>query len=191
MTVPHDGNMHVGQNDTVAVFAALPTRIYLDTSTLQALFDYGGLIWENEEPALSSRASRIQGFTDELEALRLTFQVNERAMFEFVVTSASLREVEGKNDPRYTQWVYDVLDTWLIQSADYQPQSSNRLRIGSVSVKDWALLSDALDNACDAFLTMEVKLTTQADTIEKATGLRVIRPSTFWELLSPWAALFY
>jgi hypothetical protein len=183
--------MEAYEDDPVTVFAALPIRIYLDTSTLQALFDYGGLIWENEAPVLSSRAGRVQGFTDELEALRLTFQVNERAMFEFVVTAASLREVESKNDPRYTQWVYDVHDTWLIQSAGYPPRSSERPRIGSVSVKDWALLSDALDNACDAFLTMEVKLTTQADTIEKVTGLRIMRPTAFYKLLSPWAALFY
>jgi hypothetical protein len=182
--------MEGGQDDPVAVFAALPRRIYLDTSTLQTLFDYGELIWENQEPVLSSRAGRVQGFTDELEALRLIFQVNERAMFEFVVTAASLREVQGKNDPRYTQWVYDVLDTWLIQSSGYQPPSSERPRIGTVSVKDWALLSDALDNACDAWLTMETKLTTQAATIEKVTGLRVMRPSTFWELLAPWAALY-
>lgn len=46
----------------------------------------------------------------------MIFKVNERAMFEFVVTEASLREVEARNKPRFTQWVYDVLDTWLIQS---------------------------------------------------------------------------
>lgn len=48
--------------------------------------------------------------------LRMIFMVNERAMFEFVVTEASLREVVNRTRPGYTQWVYDVLDTWLIQS---------------------------------------------------------------------------
>ena len=46
----------------------------------------------------------------------MIFMVNERAMFEFVVTEASLREVVNRTHPGYTQWVYDVLDTWLIQS---------------------------------------------------------------------------
>lgn len=34
-------------------------------------------------------------------------------MFEFVVAEASLREVIAQDKPGFTQWVYDVLDTWL------------------------------------------------------------------------------
>ena len=55
----------------------------------------------------------VQGLADEIDALRMIFMVNERAMFEFVVTEASLREVVNRTRPGYTQWVYDVLDTWL------------------------------------------------------------------------------
>lgn len=44
--------------------------------------------------------------------------VNERAHFGFAVTEASFREVVARGDARYTQWVYDVLDTWLIQTED-------------------------------------------------------------------------
>lgn len=36
---------------------------------------------------------------------------------EVVSGYVTLREVHGRNDRRYTQWVYDVRDTWLIQSA--------------------------------------------------------------------------
>ena len=43
---------------------------------------------------------------------------------------------------------------------------------------------------CDGFLTMERRLPTQADFIERATGLGVMRPTTYWSLLSPWAALY-
>lgn len=42
-------------------------------------------------------------------------------MFEFVVTAASLREVHARNRPQFTQWVYDVLNTWLIQSEGQDP----------------------------------------------------------------------
>jgi hypothetical protein len=34
-----------------------------------------------------------------------------------VVTEANLREVRDRKDPRYTQWVHDVRETWLVQSA--------------------------------------------------------------------------
>jgi hypothetical protein len=36
----------------------------------------------------------------------MIFIVNERAMFEFVVTEAGLREVVNQTRPSYTQWVY-------------------------------------------------------------------------------------
>ena len=91
----------------------LPCRIYLDTSTLQKLYDFGGEIFENEPFEPVGRAARVQGLGDEIEALRMIFAVNERAMFEFVVAEASLREVIAQDKPGFTQWVYDVLDTWL------------------------------------------------------------------------------
>jgi hypothetical protein len=85
---------------------SLPRRIYLDTSRLQKLYDFGGEIFGGEifggeifggepfEPV--GRAARVEGLGDEIEALRMIFAVNERAMFEFVVTEASLREVVNR-----------------------------------------------------------------------------------------------
>jgi hypothetical protein len=51
-------------------------------------------------------------------------------------------------------------------------------------------VQDALDVSCGAFLTMERRLPTQAPFIERATGLRVMRPTTYWLLLSPRAAFY-
>ena len=109
------------RDDPVRAWLSLPRRIYLDTSTLQKLYDFGGKIFEGEPFEPVGRAARVQGLADEIAALRMIFMVNERAMFEFVVTEASLREVVNRAHPRYTQWVYDVLDTWLIQSESEQP----------------------------------------------------------------------
>lgn len=116
-------------------------------------------------------------------------------MFEFVVTEASLREVVNRTRPGYTQWVYDVLDTWLIQSEDEAPPEPGRTfedrRFGMISVKDRRLLQKALDWRCDAFMTMERRLPTAAAFIERVTGLRVMRPTTYWDLLSRFARLYY
>lgn len=186
--IPHHGR--VDADETVATFASLPTRTYLDTSVLQQLFDFGGLLWEDEPFDPTPRASKVSTLQDDLEALRRIFEVNDRAHFEFVVTAASLAEVQGRGDPRYTQWVRDVEDTWLIQSegADYQRQL--RQRLGSVSVTDWALIADALDTACDAFLTMDRPLASQAPVIERKTDLKVLTPPRYWTLLERWAALW-
>ena len=185
----------VATDDPVSAWLSLPRRIYLDTSTLQKLFDYGGVIFEGEPFEPVGRAARVKGLSDELDALRMIFLVNERAMFGFVVTEASLREVERRDEPRYTQWVYDVLDTWLIQSASEEPPMPGTTfedrRFDMISVKDRRLLQDALDWRCDAFLTMERRLPTAAAFIEHETGLRVMRPTTYWGLLDPWANLYY
>jgi hypothetical protein len=81
------------RDDLVGAWLSLPRRIYLDTSTLHKLYDFGGVIFEGEPFEPVGRAVRVQGLADEIDALRMIFMVNERAMFEFVVTEASLREV--------------------------------------------------------------------------------------------------
>ena len=155
----------------------------------------GGEIFEGEPFKPTGRAARVQGLADEIDALRVIFMVNERAMFEFVVTQASLREVVNRTHPGYTQWVYDVLDTWLIQSESEESPAPGRTfedrRFGMISVKDRRLLQEALDWRCDAFMTMERRLPATAAFIERETGLRVIRPTTYCDLLSRFARLYY
>lgn len=119
-------------DDPVRAWLSLPRRIYLDTSTLQKLYDFGAEIFEGKPFEPGGRASRVQGLADEVDALRRIFMVNERAMFEFVVTEASLREVVNRAHPGYTQWVYDVLGTWLIQSeGEERPTPTRSLRTGA------------------------------------------------------------
>ena len=185
-------------DEVVRAWASLPRRIYLDTSTLQTVYDYGEVIWDGVALELAGRASRVQGLAQEVDALRMIFLVNQRASFEFVVTEASLREVVGRGRPGYTQWVLYVEDTWLVQLAGFgEPTKAmgravfNEPRFGNVSAKDRKLLQDAVDTRCDAFLTMEKKLPKNAEFIERETGLRVMRPTMYWALLDPWAALYY
>ena len=183
------------RDDVVSAWLALPRRIYLDTSTLQKLYDFGGEIFEGELFEPVGRAARVQRLADEIDALQMIFMVNERAMFEFVVTEASLREVVNRTRPGYTQWVYDVLDTWLIQSEGAKPPEPGTTFedrcFGMISVKDRRLLQEALDWRCQAFMTMERSLPTAAAFIERQTGLRVMRPTTYWDLLSRFARLYY
>jgi hypothetical protein len=91
--------------------------------------------------------------------------------------------------------VYDVLNTWLIQSEDEERPTPGTTfegrRFGMISVKDRQLLPEALDWRCDAFMTMEHRLPTAATFIERQTGLRVMRPTTYWDLLSHFARLYY
>jgi len=90
--------------------------------------------------------------------------------------------------------VYDVRDTRLIQSAGEEiPPWGHRFlnpSFGMISKKDRILLQDALDLRCDAFLTMEKNLPDAAEHVERKTGLRIMRPTTYWGLLGRWAKLY-
>jgi hypothetical protein len=85
----------VAGEDTVQAWLALPRRVYLDTSTLQTLYGFGDVVFEAEPFVPRGRASRVEGFVDELTALHDIFLVNERARFEFAVTTqACVRSLE-------------------------------------------------------------------------------------------------
>ena len=187
-------------SDALDRFAARPRRLFLDSSTLQTLLDYGEFIWEKVEPPPGDRTHRMPGFLDDLDALRAIFQVNRRAGFNIVLSPNSLAEVIDKQDASYTRWAYDVVDHWLARIGEYEGHAfqgsgeeiARRLDAagGYLSTKDMLLLKDAIALECEVFLTMERKLPKQDAKIAALVPLQVLRPPEYWALLRPWAALY-
>jgi hypothetical protein len=184
---------------TEVPFESLPQRVFLDSSTLQMLQDYGAQVWENES---FPNDDRIHGVTDgpaTIDALRRIFFVNQRALWQFALSDNSLREVGAKGDERYLQWAYDVLDHWRICLEESGPPSSTGQSIGAklkttyfdyLGQGDRRLLLDAVTLECDAFLTCDRKLAKNSRHILAELGIMVVTPIQYWQILEPWANLY-
>ncbi len=182
-------------------FNSLPRRLFLDSCTVQTIGQYGTYIWEGEPLSATDSMCRVEGGPANLAALRDIFLVNERALFEWILSEASLAEAEAKHDSRHLRWVHDVMDhtrVCLEESGGPSDESTvlasrlNEPCFGYLSDQDRCLIRDALHLRCDAFLTMEQRLTrnqTQVAHMVREVGLRILRPVDLWERLRPWAGL--
>jgi hypothetical protein len=183
---------------TTTTFESLPRRIFLDSCTAQTLRDYGGFIYEGEPVRESDRIHRIPDGIANLEALRDIFLINERALFEWIVSAASLQEARDKRDPGHLQRLWDIADHSEVCLADYastEQSAALAARIdettfGYLSKKDRLLLRHSVLLRCDAFLTVERRLPRNATHLERELGIRVLTPISHWNMLRPWAALW-
>jgi hypothetical protein len=179
-------------------FEALPRRIFLDSCTVQTLRDYGGYIYDGESISDDDRIHRVADAYANVEALRDVCLVTQRAMFEWIVSDSSLREARDRGDHRHLRWFYEVAEYTRSCLERGGPIESGALarrldepRFGYLSAKDRELLRDAVSLRCDAFLTMERRLPRNAAHICLHLGIRVLTPISYWEMLRPWAALWY
>jgi hypothetical protein len=72
----------------------IPRRIYLDTGTLQTMYDYGETLWENEPFEPLRRDRHVRRLSDEVDALRNIFLLVSSEGQKSVPTSTF-------NDPRF------------------------------------------------------------------------------------------
>lgn len=181
-----------------STFQDVPRRIFLDSSALQALHNYGGFLYEGEPLSPSDRVHSDPRGMAKLEALRCIMSVAERTRLEFALSENTFAEVERRGDQGYLRWAYDVLDHWLACLEHSRETGGDPATIaaidsgayGYLGAGDRALLKDALSLDCDAFLTMENKLPRNAGHLEATLGIRVLSPIEMWEVLRPWAAPF-
>jgi hypothetical protein len=134
--------------------------------------------------------------------LRCIFQVNRRAAFDIVISEGTYREAAAKGESRYSAYAAAVWDHWLTRIQAYQGRALqgygnqiaarlDRSAFGYLSTKDKLLLRDALALECQAFLTLDRKLAKNAQHLQASVGIKVLLPTEHWELLRPWAALWW
>lgn len=176
----------------------MPQRIFLDSSTLQTLQNYGGFLYENEPICENDPIHRDRDGIAKLQALQSIMQIAERAPFEFALSENSFVEVKRRGDQAYLEWAYDVLDHWItcVDESGIPECSREALKcldssaLGYLGNGDRALLRDAIMFGCDTFLTMENKLPKNSNHLRQSLGIFVESPCGVWARLRPWAALF-
>ncbi|MAF47560.1 MAG: hypothetical protein QGH73_00970 [Rhodospirillales bacterium] len=176
----------------------LPRRIFLDSCTAQTLRDYDYYIYEAEPIPDTDCIHRVTDGIDNVEALRNIFLVNERALFEWIVSHGSLREANDKRDPGHMRWLWDIADHSEVclegEGATTESKAlAERLdepKFGYLSEKDRLLLRHAIVLRCEAFLTVERRLPRNAAHVERELAIRILTPITHWEMLRPWATLW-
>ncbi len=189
--------------DEGSALAALPGRLFLDSSTLQTLQQYGEYIYDGGEIPPGDRIHSVPNGVVNVEALRQIMLVGQRANFELALSGNSLVEVHASRRRSYLQWAFEILDYWeTCRSAHRDPGAppfggrgprlaarAMSTEFDYLSLKDRRLLGDALLLECDAFLTMDRRLARNALHIQRKLSLRVLEPAGYWELLRPWAPL--
>jgi hypothetical protein len=181
----------------------IPGRIFLDSSTLQTLQDYGEYIYDGGEIAQENRIWSIPDGFANLKALRQLMLVGNRGTLQLVLSHNSLKEVFDRGSSDYLQWAFEMLAYWEGCLAAYEDSNSafsgrgillsrklQKHQFGYLSTKDATLIEDAVLLECDVFLTMERRLPRNASHLEQKLGIKVLQPIGYWNLLKPWAALF-
>ncbi len=192
------------RNATVPI-EDVPWRLFLDSTVLQALQQFGGFIYDGDSIPLNHKIRVVPNGVLNVKALQNIMQVGYRANFELVLSSNSLEEVANKGDEDYIRWAFEVAAYWISVKEEYRNSGKSAFsgegvanaaqldspKFGYLGAKDKLLLRDALELECSAFLTMDRKLAKNSVHIEKHIPLRVLEPVQYWELLRPWAALFH
>lgn len=169
-------------------------RIFLDTCTLQFIYDYGAYVFEHDRSVINDNVRSQPNGVRNLEALHDILQVNQAgaSSFSFVLTASSLDEVSRRGENGYLQFAYDVVDTWKITMDELDEDAFSgdgekwakelqENQFEYLSAQDRQLIQDALFLECDVFLTVEEKLPKQADHLNRVLALEVMRPFEFWE----------
>jgi hypothetical protein len=179
----------------------VPYRIFLDTGAFQAIADCGEYVFGEEElPAVEDlrphavpQVLRRPDGRQIIENLRAIFAFNDRAQFDWIVSPASLAEIDAAGIPYRSRYARDIMDHSNICLDENPPSDEAEIMstivagpiFGNISIKDRKLLVEAAAAECDHFLTIEKRLPRQAHVVLKRIPLVICSPMDFWKKLEP------
>lgn len=183
--------------DTWSVVSATPpSHIFLDTSVVNFILDYGEQIHDGI-PIPDNASFRL---ARDIDALRGIWLTGQRASWHITLSAATIGEIEATKEPGR---LHDLLD-WASELSIYSdecealaPARRNRLQLSHLDTiallpdsGDRQLLTEALQLGCDAFCTRDWKTILRCRGQLHGLPLSIIAPHEWWEAILPYAPLF-
>lgn len=162
----------------------IPAAIFLDTSIVAYLENFGGHIFDGAPLEVTLPAQQQR----QVEALRVLMALVDRAGIALAVSPEVIREARGGP---YVQelaayWV-ESRQAWGIDDRGLPPMTI----VASLPAKDQLVLAQAFRSGCEAVLTNDLRWTAPKHrrTIA-ALGMRVYTPEQLLIEVRPWLALW-
>lgn len=184
-------------------YKTIPGRIFLDTSSLNFILEYGDCIFDGMTPpeALSKR------IIEDIGAFYNLFLTGKRATWQLAISPFTYKEVISTQDTtkKYylENWFMDVWDYWLniLEENNDLPSfiEAEHTKVKLLSsgvldvlpdIEDRLLISDAIVYRCDCFCTRDWQTILKHRYHLASLLIRIITPTEWWSLVRPFAALW-
>lgn len=186
-------------------FKDIPGRIFLDTCSVNFIFDHAEEIFEGVEP-LAAMSKRDR---DDIMSFRGLFQTGSRASWQLAVSPLVYEEVQKiPQDCRR-----DSVERWFVQLCEYWMTivDEQRLRLPNFGDKnqtmlcepypqilnilpdrnDRILIAHALAYKCDCFCTRDYRTILRKKNELLPLRIRIMSPTDLWNTIEPYAAIWY
>ena len=184
-------------------FEDIPGRVFLDTSSLNFILEFGEYICDG----ITSPNSLSRHVIEDINAFYNIFLTGKRASWQLAISPFTYKEVKGTQDAtkRYylENWFVEVWHYWLnILEEDSNLPSfieAECIRINLLSsgvldvlpdLEDRMLLCDAIIYRCECFCTRDWRTILKYRGQLKSLPIKIIRPSEWWNLIKPYAGLW-
>ncbi len=180
----------------VLAIEKIPQNVFLDTTVVNFILEYGEQIHENVEipKIVSQRVGR------DIEALREIWLTGQRANWRITISDSVLKEIGQTRDSIKR----NSLKGWASELWSYSNENAlvskhhsrfvNQSEMEKLSIfpgsSDRRLIQDALAEGCDSFCTRDWKTILRFREALKNFPMIFISPSEWWERIHPWAALW-
>lgn len=167
----------------------LPRRVFLDTSIVDYFCMYSNIILDGEALPSDSQIFRMGDLRDDVSALNQIVLMHQRNTIELAASPSDVHMILGGTDFRQLEWISDSERSWQPSRDHADPGTARGEREGATPLqqKIYGYLSkahklrlgQALALECDAFLSVDPRLTRNAAHLEKTLNLMVAQPSAF------------